>query len=438
MSINAILRSSLEDANPELVPPSESFDDVNEDVTVDAELDASEGASEMADVETAEQAYEAAEKAEETLESLYQALSYDIEHNGGVSQEAYPYMVAAYRGALSTLGVEHLDNTPAMEAFGGTSTRLQVSQEVLSTVKQWLAAAWKALVDLVVKVREYILKVWKRWMTTRGRMKANIEKLQKKIEKKEVKWDTQGKKDISASVARLITFDGQQVKFGELINKVKELMVDVRKLSTEQNTASAECRKAVVAYVTNPGANTGMVETIRKFIKNGPFVAERIPALFKKGGKEVDGDKTIYTSNEYGGSKFKFTLEKFTFAGEVFHKVTSSIERVEREYGKELKISLNQNEAKAFLTGALDVLKKFDELDAEYEKLEKEARELEGSKSVNIKDAELQAEEKENVRKALEFYRASARDAGKLPATVIGHATSILNAGMSVINKVAK
>lgn len=218
--------------------------------------------------------------------------------NGGLTQgEAIAY-ASATDAIVSDLGVS--DVLPAMECFGGTMSRLQATQESISSVtaviKRIFDRAMELLQALLERIGKLALRVYDYLIGDKARMEKYKKILGYSDKNKRVEFKVAKDVAVLLGLSGNGHFDSGNISklVGTLANTAREAVESIGSGSHELVTGKASDMKSVIVGPTTKSGNTVKTETI-----NGVQIVENLPtgeADFDSYGIEVtspDGDGVV-------------------------------------------------------------------------------------------------------------------------------------------------
>lgn len=197
--------------------------------------------------------------------------------NGGLTQgEAIAYG-AATDAIVTDLGVTEV--LPSMECFGGTMSRLQATQESISSITAVIGRVLDRAIELIKNLLERIGKLAVRVMDYLVSDKARLRKYEKILDYSDKSKRVTFK--VTKDVATLLglssnpAFDSANISKlgGVLVNTAREAMASIGPESHMLIAGKASDLKSVIVGPTTKSGNTVKTETI-----NGVQLVETMPS----------------------------------------------------------------------------------------------------------------------------------------------------------------
>lgn len=136
---------------------------------------ATEGAEDQAQVDEATDAVEA-------LESMIVAMESAVA-NGGLDRNGAMMMNIGVESIYARVGIEsNRRSSPALESFGGTSSRIGSTQLALEDMKEKAAEIWKAIVAAITRAVEWVVDHFNKMFGAAEKLQKRAEAVMKKAE----------------------------------------------------------------------------------------------------------------------------------------------------------------------------------------------------------------------------------------------------------------
>ncbi len=286
-----------------------------DDVAPDRELEQAndEVKDSAAEGEAAEDQKDEAEDTVEALESIYDALGVAAQ-NGGIDKYAAGALGIALNHMYARVGIT-ATSMPALESFGGTSTRIGATQIAMEDIKDQVAKIWRAIVEALKKAAEWVKTFFNKVFDGATKLKARAQSLEEKAQAshgkpKEAKFESSSLVSalfVGPSVPdNLATSIGDlnavaKAVFGNVETQLKfgEQFATTAGVEGSQKTflTSAELKEQPIAgstKVPNPGdegftdPKEGFVVSRTKQLFGGKAVVSYTPATTLKGQAAID------------------------------------------------------------------------------------------------------------------------------------------------------
>ncbi len=120
------------------------------------------------------------EEIHQGLEAIALSLESSLQQ-GGLTPQSAQFFHIAYESYLNRLGEE--PNAPALESFGGQTSRIQATTISLESVRETLTKIWEAIKAIVVRVRDAIAEFIKRLFDSSFKLRERAEGLKEAASK---------------------------------------------------------------------------------------------------------------------------------------------------------------------------------------------------------------------------------------------------------------
>lgn len=280
-----------EEKQPEAATPApEQSEEVKETVNLDETLE------EVAEVEEAGEVVAAdVEKTDdlitdqETLVSLADELDEQAD-NGGAEPETIRAVEIAVEGIITRMqgGRRPSRVTPSLESFGGVRSKVVSTRLAAESIREWAAAAGKAIAEFFKKILEGIKALFAKLTGSTADMKKQIALLTNEVKASENK---EGTLKISSSVAARLKLGGKVSKealFAGIARMRKFVQAMLRVFKANKETAQG----------VNLDALAGAPEEVK--IKTAA-ISNEIKRLGKVSEKTDDGAATVTYLEELPG-----------------------------------------------------------------------------------------------------------------------------------------
>lgn len=220
--------------------------------------------------------------------------------NGGMDEQTAEVIEVAVEGIYSRMGVKRFAKMPALESFGEKTSRLQATRIAVEGVKEFVANAWKKIIEAISSASEFIMDFLKKIFVVNERMVARAQAYKGKlptIKGKEKSSETVA----SGSFGKALAMSSEASDFGaELVVGLTDLVeAMVQSVTRAEAAASGNAvpsggGNVLIKLDLSMGAKVGptegfneakvgMVITRSKMLPGGfAFVSEYLETGFKK------------------------------------------------------------------------------------------------------------------------------------------------------------
>lgn len=231
------------------------------------------------------------------LESIANKLEIAIA-DGGLSPAAAEFALAAVESYYKPLGETQ---TASVESFGGFTTRLTASQEVLDNVKATLKKIWEGIKALVTRVWNWLKEFFRKIFTAVGRLETVVKRLEKRLEAHDGNF---AEKIEGGKIARIaIGTTASADNMTAMVNVAKDCLLFDDEGTEWVNHINAEIQR----FATTPiaGDEAKLAAEVQKKDKE-----RHMPRSFKSAPNDKSGLKTWSTDVLPGNVRFHLRKKK--------------------------------------------------------------------------------------------------------------------------------
>lgn len=136
----------------------------------------------MQDIEASDTVIEGAQADNDTLDSIADKME-ATQATGGMDAPTAEIAQVAVEHLVQRLNIRHTRVIPAMESFGGESSRIKATQLAVENIREQTKSVMQALYNLLVKAYEFVKNFIKSALDANVRLKARAEQMLKALEK---------------------------------------------------------------------------------------------------------------------------------------------------------------------------------------------------------------------------------------------------------------
>jgi hypothetical protein len=255
------------------------------------------GLIEVNDAETAidehDDSVEEAVEVAEALESIAEALTTSVS-NGGMDKYSAQVVGIALDHMYRRVGITTAA-MPALESFGGTSSRISATQLALEDVQENLKKVWDAIVASIKAAIAWVVDFFSKVWVGAERLKKRAEEVKKRVEA--AKGEPKEKEVKSASLVKSLQIEGKApAKLGDELKEFADLVKSTYSLSSNVAEGFTAASSKVVMDVLVDGFSVPPT----KVEPNNLYTKMDDPASI--GYEKIDGLK-LYRSKEMFGGK---------------------------------------------------------------------------------------------------------------------------------------
>lgn len=168
--------------NDEVAVPADAL---TEDVGAGAEsleTELAEVVSEQAEGDAAQAATDEAAETVEALESLILSLESAVQ-NGGLDKSGAAVLNIGLESMYQRVGLVPTRKAPALESYGGASSRQGATQLALEGIKEQAKRIWDAIKAAIKKAVDWVMGFWNKFFGAAEKLKKRADALHEKAEK---------------------------------------------------------------------------------------------------------------------------------------------------------------------------------------------------------------------------------------------------------------
>lgn len=254
----------LEDELSEIIPAvtdeqAERVEELEEQVAQGEVVEAEAEVQETG--ETVDEAIAAIEE----LSDVAEVLEGSVEEGEGLSEDAAEIAEVAVEAICNRLGYKPEKKViPAMESFGGASSRMDATKYALEGVKETIMKIWEAIANFFKSMYEKIKGLWAQLLSGAVRLQARAKTIREKVSKavaSNLVADKETKIEVSKYLVAFNSTSGSAVKQASL-----DTMVDLVKTLGEQGKVNSELA-GLLDEVVKSEQITGISEKLEGVIK---------------------------------------------------------------------------------------------------------------------------------------------------------------------------
>jgi hypothetical protein len=243
----------------------------------------------------------ATDEAEETAEALesYRVAMTGILGNGGLDGNGAMMFQIGLEHMYNRLGIDTTSAVPAMESFGGSSSRIQATQIAMEELKDKIKEIWAAIVAAIKKAADWVMKYW-------NQVFGAAEKLQKRakalVERSRDTNGTQKEKSFENDrLAKELAIDNAPP--ANVLQHAKDLKEATSEIVTRAAQISGDVgTKAAEAVSELKGDSVGAILSLLK-----PLSGEKVADPAAEGLAGVGDGISVFRSKQLFGGQAIFS-----------------------------------------------------------------------------------------------------------------------------------